>query len=174
MTRDGPTRAVCALLLLCALGAAFAPPPARAVSQSAPPPRAAWAWPIDGARLVGAFVAPVHDYGPGHRGIDLISPVEPAAVRAPADGFVAFAGTVADRGVVTIDHGEGVVSTLEPVRPLVIAGERVHRGEVVGELSAGGHAPPGSLHVGARVDGAYVNPLLFLGGAPRAVLLPCC
>jgi len=48
----------------------------------------------------------------------------------------------------------------------------VLRGEVVGLLAAGGHAAPGTLHLGARMDGEYLNPLVLLGAMPRAVLLP--
>lgn len=93
-------------------------------------------------------------------------------MHAPDDGVVAFAGRIVDRGVVTIDHGDGIVSTLEPVEATVVAGERVARGEVVGTLSTGGHTDTGALHLGARLHGEYLNPLVLLGAMPRAVLLP--
>ena len=132
----------------------------------------AWSWPVAPPfGIVRDYVAPAHAYGPGHRGIDIAVRGE-ASVRAPDDGVVAFAGRVVDRGVVTIDHGGGIVSTLEPVEPNVVAGERVVRGEVVGVLSVGGHTAPGALHLGARLDGEYLNPLVLLGAMPRAVLLP--
>ena len=51
------------------------------------------------------------------------------------------------------------------------AGDVVHRGEVVGVLLAGHCAEP-CLHLGERVDGAYVNPLLALGGLEHSVLYP--
>ncbi len=35
---------------------------------------------------------------------------------------------------------------------------RVHRGDPVAALGAGGHAPPGTLHLGVRRDGRYINP----------------
>lgn len=131
-----------------------------------------WRLPADGASVITPFEAPAHDYGAGHRGID-VGPVE-GPVRAPATGVVAFAGTVVDRGVVTIDHGGGWVTSIEPVSPSVSAGDTVAAGDTVGVLSTGGHAPPGTLHVGVRLDGEYVNPLLLLGRVPRAILLPCC
>ena len=74
--------------------------------------------------------------------------------------------------MITIDHGGGIVSTLEPVEPTVVVGERVARGEVVGMLSVGGHTAAGAMHLGARLDGEYLNPLVLLGAMPRAVLLP--
>ena len=48
------------------------------------------------------------------------------------------------------------------------------RGEAVGELAFGGHTAPGAVHFGVRYEGEYINPLVLLGGVPRAVLLPCC
>jgi len=95
-------------------------------------------------------------------------------VRAPADGVVAFSGSVAGRGILTIDHGGGLITTLEPVESALEPGTPVRRGEDVAALAVGGHALPGTLHFGVRSDGAYVNPMLLLGGVPRAVLLPCC
>lgn len=136
--------------------------------------REAWGWPVAAPfRVDGPYVAPAHEYGPGHRGVDVLA-LGATVVRAPAGGIVAFAGSVAGRGIVTIDHGDGLVSTLEPVDPAVEEGIQVDRGEAVGALSVGGHATPGRVHLGARWNGEYVNPLLLLGGVPRAVLLPCC
>src|SRR5699024_1368298 len=116
-----------------------------------------WAWPGDRREVVRPFDAPDHTYGAGHRGLDVA--VAGAHVVAPADGVVAFVGTVVDRPLITIDHGGGLVSTLEPVSSDLSPGSPVTRGTVLGTLDAGGHTPEGALHLGARVDGAYVNPL---------------
>lgn len=131
-----------------------------------------WVWPVAPVRVVQPFVAPAHEYGPGHRGVDLDD--GDGAVRTPADGRVAFAGPVAGRGVLTIDHGDGLVSSFEPVQADVAVGDVVERGQVVARAATGGHTAPGILHLGVRLDGEYVNPLRLLGGVPRAVLLPCC
>ena len=69
-----------------------------------------WRWPVDTVQVVEPFAAPAHAYGPGHRGVDLVW--DGGAVRAPSGGIIAFAGPVAGRGVVTIDHGGG-----DPHRP---------------------------------------------------------
>ena len=76
--------------------------------------------------------------------------------------------------MVTIDHGDGLVTTLEPVASELVAGTPVAASAPVGVLATGGHVGPGVLHFGVRLDGEYVNPLVLLGGVPRAVLLPCC
>lgn len=133
-----------------------------------------WAWPTASHVVVRGFEAPATEYAAGHRGIDVEAAVG-SPVLAVDDGVVAFAGTVVDRGVVAIDH-RGVRSSVEPVEPAVHQGEAVHRGEVIGHVSTGGSHAEGVLHLGARVrtgDGwSYVSPLLSLGGATRAVLLP--
>jgi len=84
---------------------------------------------------------------------------------------VHFAGFVVDRPVLSISHPGGVLSSFEPVEATVAAGDHVRRGQVIGVLLAGHCATP-CLHLGARIGGEYVNPLLFLADVPRAVLLP--
>ena len=95
-------------------------------------------------------------------------------VVAPDDGVVAFRGIVVDRPLITIDHGGGLVSTLEPVDSSLSPGDAVRKGSVVGSLADGGHAAAGALHLGARLSGEYINPLALLGASERPVLLPCC
>ncbi|WP_194398203.1 murein hydrolase activator EnvC family protein [Microbacterium atlanticum] len=132
-----------------------------------------WRWPAEPFRLERPFVAPAHAYGPGHRGVDLLL-LDDDAVQTPAPGVVAFTGQVAGRPVVTIDHGDGLVTTLEPVASELVAGTPVAASAPVGVLAEGGHVAAGVLHFGVRLDGEYINPLVLLGGVPRAVLLPCC
>lgn len=144
---------------------------AAAATPHAPPDD--WVWPLAAFRIERPFEAPAHRYGAGHRGIDLRGNAE-SDVRAPAAGTIAFSGVVAGRGVLTIDHGGGLVTTLEPVESDLRAGTAVAGGEPVATVSLGGHAAPGALHFGVRLDGDYINPLRLLDDVPRAVLLPCC
>jgi len=133
---------------------------------------ARWVWPTGSRVVERAWEAPSSDYAAGHRGIDV-----PAALGATAsaveDGTVAFAGAVGGRTVVTIDHGDGLVSTLDSVTPLVAAGDEVVQGTPVGRVSVG-HCPASApcLHLGARVDGRYVDPMAYLPPAEWPVLLP--
>ena len=169
------------VLALLVSAVASASPSANAATDLARPPVGSelatsardWAWPVHPVRVVAGYVAPVHRYGPGHRGIDLTAS-DRADVRAPADGVIAYSGDIAGRGVVTIDHHGGLVTTLEPVAGELAVGERVAQGQRIGTASVGGHAAPGTIHFGVRLDGEYINPLLLLGALPRAVLLPCC
>ncbi len=147
------------------------PAAAAGATASVVSPDAAWRWPVAAPiSVVTGYRAGDTVYSAGHRGIDLAA-AEGDPVLAPDDGVVAFAGWVGDRTLVTVDHGDGVVLTLEPVAPSVAVGEVVRAGEVLGARSTGGHCAD-CLHLGARVDGRYVSPLVFLGGVPRAVLLP--
>lgn len=133
-----------------------------------------WLWPVGGGRhVVEPFIAPAHEYGPGHRGIDVAADAG-GEVRAPAEGVIAFVGTVVDRPLLTIDHGGGLVTTFEPVASTLRAGEQVSAGDAIGAIASGGHAAHGTLHVGLRVHGVYVDPMMMFGPVERAVLLPCC
>jgi len=167
-----------ALVLVAFLGTLCAPAaPAAAgsgagdeVARSALT-RTDWRWPTDPPRRIAApFVAPPSPYAAGHRGID-IEVSSGAAVYAMAPGAVSFAGVVVDRPLVSIDHGGGLVSSIEPVEPVVAEGAPVTAGQLIGRVSSGGHCV-GCIHVGVRLYGAYVNPLGLLGEIQRAVLLP--
>jgi murein DD-endopeptidase MepM/ murein hydrolase activator NlpD len=137
---------------------------------------APWVWPSGSDVVVSGWDPPASEYGPGHRGIDVRAIVGDVAVAVDA-GVVTFAGPVAGRPVVTIDHGGGLLSTLDAVAPSVAAGDEVARGAPIGTVAAGsvsaGHcAGDPCLHVGARLDGEYVDPLRYLGRPAWPVLLP--
>lgn len=167
-------RATIAFLLLVVL-ILVAPIPARARASSAEGVKyPVWLWPTDERRAIASpYRAPAHEYGAGHRGMDLAT-TPGAVIRAPADGTIAFRGTVVDRPLITIEHPGGYVSTFEPLSSELSPGDTISSGQVIGTVAAGGHAAPGTLHLGVRMDGAYINPLLLFGAVPRAVLLPCC
>jgi murein DD-endopeptidase MepM/ murein hydrolase activator NlpD len=160
------------LLLMSPLGVAAASTaqPNRAATATDPP----WIWPAPKPRvIVEPYRAPAHSYGAGHRGVDVVAE-RGSPVLSPAAGVVAFRGTVVDRPLLTITHADGVVTTLEPVDSSMSPGDVLAAGDQVGTVSTGGHSAPDTLHIGVRVDGAYIDPMSMFGGAERAVLLPCC
>jgi murein DD-endopeptidase MepM/ murein hydrolase activator NlpD len=165
--RRSPARRLPGLLvvLLLVLGLPGAAPPAAGAPG--------WAWPlVPRPPVVGQWAPPAQRWGSGHRGVDLGAPVG-APVRSPADGTVSFAGVVVDRPVLTVDHGGGLRSSVEPVESALAAGDRVRRGQVVGVLRGRDHCAVGEcLHWGVRRDGEYVNPLQFVGSLEPSVLLP--
>ena len=72
-----------------------------------------------------------------------------------------FAGSIAGKPVVSIDHGS-VGTTYEPVVSSLSVGERVVLGQVIGVLGTGGHCRD-CLHWGLREGRSYLDPLLLLG-----------
>jgi murein DD-endopeptidase MepM/ murein hydrolase activator NlpD len=131
-----------------------------------------WQWPVTPPRIVQAYAAPPSPYAAGHRGIDLAA-VTGTVVVAPSDATVHFAGVVVDRPVLTLDHGAGVLSSYEPLLAEGLkAGDAVTRGSPLGIVGTGAHCSNSCLHVGVRIDGDYVSPLLFFDRVPRSVLLP--
>lgn len=132
---------------------------------------ARWVWPMSEPHpIVQEFKEPPHRYGPGHRGIDISGSGEVVAVEG---GTVRFAGTVAGRGVVSILHSDGLLSTYEPVAAEVAPGQIVVAGQRIGALEpAGAHGVPSVLHLGARTGEDYRDPRPLLQGARPSVLLP--
>jgi murein DD-endopeptidase MepM/ murein hydrolase activator NlpD len=124
--------------------------------------------PLAGPLLRG-FDASAGTYGPGHRGVDVGGRVG-EEVRAPAGGRVEFAGPVAGVTWVSVVVAHGMTVTVGPLlRAEVTKGQRVRALAPLGRL-APGHSM--MLHLGLRVDGAYVDPLPYLVDRPRPRLAP--
>lgn len=128
-------------------------------------------WPLVPPRLTRSFDAPRPDWQPGHRGVDLAGvPGQP--VHAAAAGTVVFAGVLAGRPVVSVEHPGGLRTSYEPVDAVVTPGQLVSAGAPLGRLTAGhpGCPAPACLHWGAmwgpaaRAD--YVDPVALLESTP--------
>jgi murein DD-endopeptidase MepM/ murein hydrolase activator NlpD len=149
---------------------AVGPGAPAAPGQPGPP---TFRWPLAGNPTVARpFQPPPRPWLPGHRGVDLGgSPGE--TVFAAGPGVVAFAGSVAGTGVVSIDHPNGLRTTYEPVLPLVHAGQPVVAGQPIGALLPGHPGCPvaACLHWGLRRGTEYLDPLILLR-AGRVRLLP--
>jgi murein DD-endopeptidase MepM/ murein hydrolase activator NlpD len=157
------------LLVLAVLMATLAPAPVA----SAAPPAALWNRPLAGGLAVTRpFDQLPTPYTAGHRGVDLAG-VAGEPVLAAGAGVVAFAGLVAGRPVVSVQHAGGLRTTYEPVQPGVAAGQAVARGSPLGVLVAGHAGCPAEacLHWGLRRGEVYLDPLRLLR-LPRVRLLP--
>jgi murein DD-endopeptidase MepM/ murein hydrolase activator NlpD len=160
-------------VLTTPLGATHASPDGRLSLAVAPRAGPVFSWPLDPPhQVLRPFEAPAGPYGPGHRGVDL-GGTPGQQVRAAAAGTVVFAGQVAGRGVISVDHADGLRTTYEPVAPQVTAGQRVAAGDVLGQLMPGhpGCTAAACLHWGVRRGGEYLDPL-GLFGTGRVRLLP--
>jgi murein DD-endopeptidase MepM/ murein hydrolase activator NlpD len=149
-------------------------------TSSAPAPSASslwtsssWRWPLGGTPVVTRpFDPPPTPYAAGHRGVDLGGTAGQPVLAAGA-GVVSFAGLVAGRPVVSVQHADGLRTTYEPVAPQVAAGQVVAGGSPLGVLVAGHAGCPADacLHWGLRRGEAYLDPLSLLR-PPRVRLLP--
>ncbi len=134
----------------------------------------AFGWPLRPRPTVErGFDKPERNWLPGHRGVDLAGAAG-QAVLAAGDGIVVFAGEVAGKPVVSVDHPGGLRTTYEPVEAKVSVGSRVSRGTPIGTLVAGHEGCPAAacLHWGARRESGahnrreYVDPLGLLHEVP--------
>ena len=121
--------------------------------------------------VVNGFDPPSSPWGPGHRGVDLAG-TPGQMVRTALPGRVVYAGPLAGRGVVVVNHGE-TRTTYEPVTATVSIGDVVPAGEPIGRLALpGSHCSPRAcLHWGWLDGEVYLDPL-DLVGAGRVRLLP--
>ena len=153
-------------LLLTVLAVLLAPLPA-----SGAPPDPVGVWPlVPEPEVVRGFDPPEDPWGAGHRGVDLLgSPGQP--VRSALPGTVTWAGVLAGRGVVVVDHGP-TRTTYEPVDGRVPVGTRVAAGDRIGRLSTvGSHCfPRACLHWGWIEGETYLDPLRLVGAGPVRLL----
>lgn len=153
-----------ALVAAALATAAVALPAGAASTQPAPRPGADFAVPLYGT-IVRLYDAPDDPYAPGHRGVDVAAPLG-SPVRASADGVVSFAGNVAGNLTVTVDHAGGVKTSYSYLGAARVGrGQRVQRGDVVGEVGRGHDASlPPNVHLSARRNSVYFDPLeLYVG-----------
>jgi len=155
------------LLLVLGLLLVLSAAPEEAHADSPGPP----VWPLDPVpTVVAGFDPPATPWGPGHRGVDLLG-TPGQEVHTALAGTVTFAGTLAGRGVVVVDHGTAR-TTYEPVDPTVRVGDALPTGGVLGHLEAGlSHCFPRTcLHWGLLRGADYLDPLSLLGWTPVRLL----
>lgn len=128
----------------------------------------ALAWPVRG-RISGWFGSQrIYRGTPSnyHNGLDIAVPTGTPYV-APADGVVILAATAPftlEGNLLMIDHGGGLSSVfLHSSRLLVRTGDRVTRGQAIGEVGATGRATGPHLHWAMRWNGRKLDPEAMLG-----------
>jgi murein DD-endopeptidase MepM/ murein hydrolase activator NlpD len=143
-----------------------------AAAAPAPAPRS-WAWPLaPRPAVLRPFDPPDKPWLSGHRGVDLQAAADGGPVTSPESGTVSFAGVVVDRPVITVDHGNGLRSSFEPVRSGLKKGDAVAKGDVLGTLMTGHCGATPCVHWGVRRGEEYVNPLGFVMDLRPSILLP--
>lgn len=105
-----------------------------------------------------------------HYGFDMAAPAG-TAILAPAGGLVVFARPRMhyEGGLTMIDHGEGLVCAyLHQSKQLVKEGDRVLRGQKLGEVGMTGRATGPHLCWRLTWRGKHLNPSLWVG--PRSTV----
>lgn len=127
-----------------------------------------FAWPLTSYRISSPWGAQrVLNGTPArpHYGIDLAAP-QGTPILSPAAGIVTFASTGLhfEGGLVLIDHGQGLITAyLHQSRIDVLAGQRLSRGEVIGQVGREGRATGPHLCWRMKWRDRYLDPSLMVG-----------
>lgn len=103
-----------------------------------------------------------------HRGLDIAAPTGTPIV-APSKGVIIETGDFFYTGnTVFIAHGGGLVSMYSHLSKTdVKKGDKVTKGQKIGEIGATGRVTGPHLHWGVGLNGTWVNPIYFLDKADR-------
>ncbi|MGI9074867.1 MAG: peptidoglycan DD-metalloendopeptidase family protein [Bryobacteraceae bacterium] len=128
-------------------------------------------WPVNGilSSSFGGRTDPFSGEGAFHTGIDLAT-ASRTPVHVTADGVVLSAGWSGAYGkLVVVDHGNGLETYYAHLSQwLVIPGQEVRLGEVIGLSGATGRVTSPHVHYEVRVSGTPVNPYRYLAKAQRS------
>jgi murein DD-endopeptidase MepM/ murein hydrolase activator NlpD len=123
-------------------------------------------WPVEG-KITSAFGERqdpfVNSEGEFHAGLDISAP-KGTIVRATADADVVSAGIASGYGnEIVLDHGHGLHSCYGHLSGMiVIAGQHVIRGQIIGYVGMTGRATSPHLHYEVRINNTPVNPHKYL------------
>ncbi|MEP1612370.1 MAG: peptidoglycan DD-metalloendopeptidase family protein, partial [Roseobacter sp.] len=101
-----------------------------------------------------------------HKGVDFAAPLG-TDLYATADGVVISAGWSTGYGrLVKIQHDFGIETRYAHLSKIrVKVGQRVSRGDHIGDMGASGRATGVHLHYEVRVGGKAVNPMIYIKAA---------
>lgn len=106
-------------------------------------------------------------YGPRwgrmHEGVDMAGPVG-TPIYSTADGVVSFAGWSSGYGrLIKIRHANGIETRYAHLNAIrVEVGQRVSRGERIGDMGNSGRSTGPHLHYEIRVGGEALNPMIYI------------
>lgn len=105
-------------------------------------------------------------WGRMHEGVDMAGPIG-TPVYATADGVVIEAGWASGYGrLVKVQHEFGIETRYAHLNDIhVEVGQRVSRGEHLGDMGNSGRSTGPHLHYEIRVEGEALNPMIYIGAA---------
>lgn len=124
-------------------------------------------WPTKSTRITSPY-GDTEDRASGHNGVDIgaLTPgVSGDPIYAAASGTVTKANYSSSAGNwIWIYHGDGLYSVYMHCNSLnVSVGQEVTQGQVIASMGTTGNSTGVHLHFGVRKNGAYVNPMPYLG-----------
>jgi len=122
-------------------------------------------WPVQGwvTSGFGFRTNPFTGLTQMHEGLDISNRLGTPVI-APADGIVSATGKDISFGNgVAVSHGFGIVTHFNHLNKILVsAGQRVKRGDKIGEVGNTGKSTGPHLHYEVRVNGIPVNPLRYI------------
>ncbi len=122
-------------------------------------------WPIRGwvTSPFGHRVSPFTGTLQMHDGLDICARLG-TPIKASADGLVIYSGWKSQYGkTVTIDHGYGYLTRYAHMSKIISKnGQRIKRGEIIGNVGSTGRSTGPHLHYEVRVNGLPVDPKKYL------------
>lgn len=111
----------------------------------------------------GYRISPFTNQREFHKGLDIATRIG-TPVAAPADGLVVFAGREGNYGrMIAINHGYNMKTRYGHLHNFrVKTGDRVKRGQIIGEVGKSGRSTGPHLHYEVLLNGVPVNPLRYI------------
>ncbi|GGD31624.1 M23 family metallopeptidase [Sinisalibacter lacisalsi] len=105
-------------------------------------------------------------WGRLHAGVDMAGPVG-TPIYAPADGVITHAGWQSGYGrLITIKHDFGIETRYGHLSAVKVkVGQRVSRGERIGDMGNTGRSTGPHLHYEIRVSGKPIDPMIYIKAA---------
>ena len=130
-------------------------------------PTGSFAWPLSGFQITsyyGLYRPGLDSKGQFHYGLDLAGPELGEPIYAADGGEVIFAGDNGSYGLmVKIRHEDSVMTYYAHMNALSVkVGDRVYKGQKIGEIGRTGKVTGVHLHFEVRIDGKTVDPLNYL------------
>lgn len=102
-------------------------------------------------------------WGRMHEGVDMAGPVG-TPIYATADGVVTFAGWQNGYGrIIKVQHEFGIETRYPHLNAIrVEVGQRVSRGERIGDMGNSGRSTGSHLHYEIRVNGEAIDPMIYI------------
>ena len=124
-------------------------------------------WPVPGYYGITSYFgnrsSPTAGATSNHKGIDIACDSGVSVVAASSGTVIVAAYNYAEGNYVCIDHGGGVVTLYMHNSSLMVsAGDTVVAGQQIAAAGSTGVSTGPHCHFGVRVDGNYVDPLVYL------------